>query len=370
MRQRNPLAIQELLDHSIGFLASSMHDLLACSLVSRSWLHPAQSIVFRSPMKHIHDMASSSTSGRTRERWLQFYRAIILSPHLACLVRELYLGTIQMDRRTIESISRLPFTHLESLWLALPKELETPGSLKALVAQDTLRHLKLYRCEDIVELLQHRSAPIRHLKLVYQGDSDLRTFRWIENTSRIHVVVLELDGDYRLELASLLKPFDMSKVKAFRIEPDNRVTISWKSMPENAIEMLDIFIDDGLTEFLDFSKFPNLRYLRLEFGYGIPDMSLPALRSIAPSQKIQTLVISMCDYPLDMSLFPDLDSILASLPVSSVEIEQTGIFDPNASRFYPNLVERKLVGSFGSCVRCRWLTLLVSPLVQFSSPVL
>ncbi|KAK6977291.1 hypothetical protein R3P38DRAFT_3125246 [Favolaschia claudopus] len=332
MRQRNPLAVQELLDHSIGFLASSMHDLLVCSLVSRSWLHPAQSIVFRSPMKHIHDMASSSTSGRTRERWLQFYRAIIVSPHLACLVRELYLGAIQMDRRTIESISRLPFTHLESLRLALPKEVETPGSLTALVARDTLRHLKLYRCEDIVKLLQHRSAPIRHLDLVYQGDSDSRTFRSIENT-------------FRLELASLLKPFDMSKGKAFRIEPDNRVTISWKSMPHNAIEMLDIFIDDGLTEFLDFSKFPNLRYLRLEFGYGIPAISLPALRSIAASQKIQTLVISMCDYPLDMSLFPDLDSILASLPVSSVEIEQTGIFDPNASRLYPNLVERKLFSS-------------------------
>ncbi|KAK6977323.1 hypothetical protein R3P38DRAFT_3125350 [Favolaschia claudopus] len=328
-----------------------MHDLLACSLVARCWVHPAQSILFRSPGKHIHDMSSSYTAERTRRRWFLFYRAIIFSPHLACLVRELYLGAIQMDRRTIESISRLPFTHLESLWLALPKEVETPGSLTALVAQDTLRHLKLYRCEDIVELLQHRSAPIRHLDLVYQGDSDLRTFRWIENTSRIHVVVLELDGDFdipfgsRLELASLLKPFDMSKVKAFRIEPDNRVTISWKSMPKNAIEMLDIFIDDGLTEFLDLSKFPNLRYLRLEFGYGIPDMSLPALRSIAPSQKIQTLVISMCDYPLDMSLFPDLDSILASLPVSSVEIEQTGIFDPNASRFYPNLVERKLFSS-------------------------
>ncbi|KAK6984945.1 hypothetical protein R3P38DRAFT_3102344 [Favolaschia claudopus] len=329
MRQRNPLAVQELLDYSIGFLASSMHDLLACSLVSRSWLRPAQSIVFRSPMKHIHDMASSSTAtaGRTRERWLQFYRAIIFSPHLACFVRELYLGAIQMDRRTIESISRLPFTHLESLWLALPKE-------------DTLRHLKLYRCEDIVELFQHRSAPIRHLVLVYQGDSDSRAFRSIENASPIPVVVLELDGDFdipfrsRLELASLLKPFDMSRLRAFRIEPDNRIMLIISSLNQ-----------DGLTEFLDLSKFPNLRYLRLEFGYGIPDMSLPALRSIAASQKIQTLVISTCDYPLDMSLFPDLDSILASLPVSSVEIEQTGIFDPNASRFYPNLVERKLFSS-------------------------
>ncbi|KAK7031993.1 hypothetical protein R3P38DRAFT_2926368 [Favolaschia claudopus] len=333
MQQPNPFAIQELLDYSIDFLAVNMHDLLACSLVARSWAYPAQTL---------------KRSSFTRKRWLKLYRALISSPHLACLVRELFLGANRLDAQTIELIARLPFTRLESLKLTLPSETESLVSLKALVALDTLRHLKLRRCQDIVDLVQHRSAPVRHCELVFQGD--LQVFQPIDSTSRIAVLALDLHGDSdvyrtRLDVASLLKPFDMSRLKAFRIEPDNRVTISWKSMPKNAIEMLDIFIEDSITEFLDLSNFPNLRYLRLDLGRWIPNISLSALRSIAASQKIQTLVISLCDYPLDKSLFPALDSVLASLPVSEVEIEQTGLFDPNASRLFPNLVERKLFRS-------------------------
>ncbi|KAK6984976.1 hypothetical protein R3P38DRAFT_3102437 [Favolaschia claudopus] len=348
MQQQNPFAIQELLDYSIGFLAGNMHDILVCSLVARSWVHPSQSILFRSPGKHIHDMSpSSSTAEEARKRWLKLYRALISSPHLACLVRELFLGANRLDPQTIELIARLPFTRLESLKLTLPSETESFGSLKALVALDTLRHLKLRRCQDIVDLMQHRSAPVRHCELVFQGD--LRVFQPVDSMLRIVVVALELDGDSdvafrtRLDVASLLKPFDMSRLKAFRIKPDNRVTISWKSMPKNAIEMLDIFIENGVTESLDLSNFPDLRYLRLDLGRWIPNISLSALRSIAASQKIQTLVISLCYYPSDESLFLALDSVLASLPVSEVEIEQRGLLDLTFSPFFPKLVERKLV---------------------------
>ncbi|KAK6969134.1 hypothetical protein R3P38DRAFT_3505249 [Favolaschia claudopus] len=128
MDRQTPLNVPEVLDHCISFVPIPSPDLLACSLVARSWVYAAQSRLFRAP--HITNIRFYDQE----EIVWRFHSSLVSSPHLFCLVRELALGSSLFDHATIAAFCEVSFTHLEclTLWMPEPVPKEEERSIQSL----------------------------------------------------------------------------------------------------------------------------------------------------------------------------------------------------------------------------------------------
>ncbi|KAK7018220.1 hypothetical protein R3P38DRAFT_1295793 [Favolaschia claudopus] len=159
----SPLAVPELLDACITHLSDSPHDLIACSLVARSWVNAAQRNLFHTP----HETNRAFTHDNLVVIKLQ--NALLTSPHLIRYVREICIVVSGVaDRPVLAGFCSLPFTNLRKLSLDLTNPCWPP--LRPLLELSTLRVLCLLTTRGIsfyLDLL--KSCPtVRHL--VLQGE--------------------------------------------------------------------------------------------------------------------------------------------------------------------------------------------------------
>ncbi|KAJ7694741.1 hypothetical protein B0H14DRAFT_3043449 [Mycena olivaceomarginata] len=267
--ERNPLEIQELLDHSIA---------RACALVARSWVDAAQSNLFRAP--HITNPSLESSN----RLWLLFHSALTDSPHLIRHVRELTLTAHweQVTTMTVGKICNLPFTHLESASLCL-----TPSGDRC---SPLIRHLKLdcRRCtgqplppfpSSVVPI------PLHSLRAVFWGAS--ASLRREQQICPLGVALSLLD----------------------------EIPIQWETIPTKTVRFLELHATNYATA-VDLDSFPQLAVIRIALDEHLAPMVLTTLSTIERLHRIHTILLDFSYHGLDETDCAQLYSTLSTLPLN------------------------------------------------------
>ncbi|KAK7034100.1 hypothetical protein R3P38DRAFT_3496339 [Favolaschia claudopus] len=358
MGRRSPLDVAELLHLTISFLAGSTPDLLACALVARrSGVYAAQSILFRAP----HRTNARLMRGHPEGVLSTFYDALINFPHLVQYVREFELNAGLLCLSWIQRLCTIPFTRLESVTLCMPASAEMQNLLVPPVQQQSLRPLALmadyifWGWEPWFTLLQHCSPTIRHLKLALPlpSQQDSPSLISLPRLKSFVFIPMGSSGP-TLHLALVLNLLDIPPLEALMVQSGRFVSIDWEEIP-NTVLALSVDIDHA-SDCLNLARFRNLRILRLYFDNMLPLVIFPTLQTIASSQRIDTIVVSLgYKYsPVDEEKCMELDSVLASPPLSGlriVEIEEWTSWPSNfdISQLFPALLDKNLVQ-----VLCFW----------------
>ncbi|KAJ7212342.1 hypothetical protein C8J57DRAFT_1256450 [Mycena rebaudengoi] len=138
----NPFAIEELVNLCLNFLVDSDPKLMRYTLISRSWVYPVQSHLFKE-----FRIGIDSSRALHRSLWKQFKLVLLTSPHLIQHVRHLEVRIHTEETQTLTEICNFPFTHLRTVFLCPVGTLwETPAmALQHLIGRPTIRRVKL-RC--------------------------------------------------------------------------------------------------------------------------------------------------------------------------------------------------------------------------------
>ncbi|KAJ6543736.1 hypothetical protein DFH09DRAFT_1173155 [Mycena vulgaris] len=382
----NPLEIQELLEKCIGFVAGPVYllrcvpDLMACALVARSWVDPAQSHLFRAP-HNTNYYISHALSGLDRAV-LHFCNALETSPHLIRHVRDLSLthsADCPLDYTNLMKICSIPFTHLESLFIFARRELTYPWSsrLCRLFSLPSLLSLKLdivvYDVTTFAHLWARCSPNIRDLEL--EAIIDLESKPDLEIGEYV-VDMWEYEGPVTAQLDSLqitfrqtpsptlaaidvytwaLYPFHLSKLRALSIR-DN-MCVPWAKFAVEAIQLLDVDVRDD-ERAIDLSVFPDLSILRMTPRGPIPPMVLSALSTVTSLHHMRAISIDLRYYEMysgyhdvdlgSKSKCEPLESKLSTLPMlhtPTIEFEVTlgSTAHEAAKEMFPDLISRGML---------------------------
>ncbi|KAJ6566880.1 hypothetical protein B0H19DRAFT_1374268 [Mycena capillaripes] len=274
---RNPLAIQELVNHCIDFLCDSMPDLMACALVSCSWLHQAQSHIFREISIAIADRKRF----KAETLWGRLQQALQKSPHLIRHIRRLNIRLGDARLSLLSQICNFPFTYLEHAHSVFRGKLDLQAalSLQQLLSLPTPRILNLtadWPLPDFPDRDIEAAIPLASLMISTAGSLDHR-------------------------LLSALRLFTVTHLKALMIQ--TFWDIRWHGLAPalNTIEILSIIVQRNHMG-LDLSQFPRLSVLRIVLRAGTmswldggaqADRVVAILSTIRPEHRIHTVVITM-----------------------------------------------------------------------------
>ncbi|KAJ7662662.1 hypothetical protein DFH06DRAFT_1325019 [Mycena polygramma] len=249
----NPLAIQELLNNCLDFLHDSTAALRACALVSRAWLAPAQSHLFR-----------DFIAGRPRFT-KRFRQTLLTSPHLIRHVRRLQIQMNSRDVPTLSGICTLPFTHLHSLFItaSYPLSESMEMAFQHLLRSPTLRCVRLRSIFPEPAIFRECSPSIRDVELICIGrksfiDKDTSPIWHQRPTVPLQCLHLLGYSDSLVHaLMHNLYPFDLSQLKSFKM--NGSAEIPWRQFGPvvETIETLSLVSINPKTP-LDFSVFPAL----------------------------------------------------------------------------------------------------------------
>ncbi|KAK7028728.1 hypothetical protein R3P38DRAFT_2937941 [Favolaschia claudopus] len=322
MDRQTPLNVPEVLDHCISFVPIPSPDLLACSLVARSWVYAAQSRLFRAP--HITKIRFPYNQDII---W-RFHSSLVSSPHLVGFVRELDLGSSFMIPATIKTFCELSFTQLECLTLGMPGRVpkEEASPIQSLFSAPSLRRLEVsvlsVDCfiSDCQYLLKHFSPTIQHLDMHFNLSTT--SIYPPADTSVPTLTSLRLWVDSIREPAPLdpvLSYFNLSELKAICIDASSDVTFPWNKISLDMIQILDISIMSESTTFGDLGRFVNLRFLRIRIDPegGRPSTAASILQMATRCPGMRTIVVSLFAFQVkhaNPEYYAELDSVLASLP--------------------------------------------------------
>ncbi|KAJ7075221.1 hypothetical protein B0H15DRAFT_867569, partial [Mycena belliarum] len=157
---------QELLIHIVEFLSDSPADLRACALVSRSFVHAAQSQIFQE-ISFGFGYTSVLEEDRRSNRLLETLHG---APHLAQHVRRLRLLPNRISGETLFEICSFPFPRLRAVFCSnFNLSPVTAAALRQLLALPTLLSVEI-ACHVpqrlvFVELWSLCSPSIKHLDL-------------------------------------------------------------------------------------------------------------------------------------------------------------------------------------------------------------
>ncbi|KAJ7088080.1 hypothetical protein B0H15DRAFT_1022636 [Mycena belliarum] len=229
---------QELLIHIIEFLGDSFADLRACALVSRSFVHAAQSQIFQE-ISFGFGAASVFEADRRSNRLLETLHA---APHLAQHVRWLCLLTSTISGSTLSDICGCPFPGLQAVFcyklilypvaanalrqlLALPTlhiYRPYPFDLSGLVGLSVSIHAEVVRWPKIAPILQN----ITVFTFIAHPDmdvTDLSAFGSLEYL-RIELVSLAAWPNARAALSTIAPSNNIRKIvllgKFFAVDGD------------------------------------------------------------------------------------------------------------------------------------------------------
>ncbi|KAK6969388.1 hypothetical protein R3P38DRAFT_3146170 [Favolaschia claudopus] len=359
MDPQDPLDIQELLDRIIGCLAYSTPSLLACSMVARSWAHPAQANLFRAPNFTTRDLTINLASSDVG--LMKIYDILTYSPHLVPLVRDISLAAEWLQYETVERICSIAFTQLHTLWLDLPLHAPTRLLLQSFLGRIPLSRLSLmvwsgYQADYAAFL---RSCPpiVRHLELAVESLPTAVHATQRHGIDQRSVITLKslqwnwlgIDTLASAEdLDSIIYPFDVSQIEALSVHGYKAEFLRWSALPVSLIRILDLNIehrDDWST--LNLSPFSNLRMLRICYMSPLSAPVVDTLKSLKHHQPLHTIVISMYysqNHRLQYSNeYMELDSVLSTLTLdtlSTFELEQRRGWNPRVSEFFPLSIAR------------------------------
>ncbi|KAJ7478206.1 hypothetical protein FB451DRAFT_1395993 [Mycena latifolia] len=341
----NPLAIQELLDHCIGFLHRPS-DLKACALVARAWVDAAQVQLFREVYL---------TSRSNERRWSLLQETLEAFPRFIRHIRRLEIYSVQLSGDTFSAICQFPFTHVEHVFVGYPRDLESSGAVQAqqLLSLPTLRRVHL-QCEFMDSsaflcLWDRCSSGIRHLHLeafqrVYEPIGEMLNKSsppiFLES---LRVAYAQCVGDW---ISHDLCPFDLSRLKVLSIDDNLDLLRSPKFATSfRTLETLDIQLEsDTDSDAIELSSFPSLAILRICCNAPNPlPMVLPILCSITPTSRINKIIFATS---FTRGELEELDATLCALPMSHpavVELEMHPIGYTSAAKSLSQLSSQDLL---------------------------
>ncbi|KAF7358927.1 hypothetical protein MSAN_01233100 [Mycena sanguinolenta] len=332
MGECNPLCIAELVEACMDHV-NTPGDLAACALVSRLWVHPAQSRLFRAP--YITE-------------WHRFLNMLATSRHLIPHIRQLRIRP--EDVATLARICAVPFTHLQSTVVILSGDYLPCGSVAALqqlFRLPTLRRVELHcflNNEGEFASIWDQCAPnIKDITLNCRVDHpllgiDVDPLRpATPSPGGILLQSLRMHSPQMLDSTLIRQnshPFNLSKLKFLSI--GWRAHVPWPNFAPvvRSIEGLDIVVNASAAS-LDLSAFPNLTFLRISLPFWIPPERRLAMldqlfSTLSPANILETLVICPSNgvVQMDGMLCMTLDAKLSSGPFSptlavELEVEQT-----------------------------------------------
>ncbi|KAJ7184756.1 hypothetical protein C8R46DRAFT_1065066 [Mycena filopes] len=356
MRQLSPLDIEELLERCIQYLHCSRRDLKACALVSRSWVYPAQSHLFRAPGV-LPQLPQPSRSAST---WDHFLQILSHSTHLIRHIRHLYITPKATTLSTLRAICTLQFTHLQSVSLVYLGDLspDVVLLLQQLLSLPTLRRLTLAcaiaEWESVLNLLDHCSPSLREIQFLCSREPPTRppqTLLPLSPRGRITLTSLFMGSSHTVDYDLIRTPslFDLSRLRLLYVGWS--AEIPWPSFGPvvRHIEALSIF---ARTTPLDLASFPDLTCLRLALPRWIPreatlPMAIQILSGIGPANVIRKIVIGADVVTLDGHVCTQLDAALSSLPMPQrprIEVELTAEEFEGVSPFFVRIRSHGLLG--------------------------
>ncbi|KAJ7144172.1 hypothetical protein C8R44DRAFT_865143 [Mycena epipterygia] len=347
---------QELVDHIIDLLHDSPADWPACALVSRSWVYPAQSHIFR---RIPFDMDQYEND----QIWAYFLFIFESSPHLIRHVRQLDINALVTSARTFRAICDFPFTHVDEVSLIFELTPSLVAPLQQLLSAPTLRRVQinghLRELSAFWHMWDQCSAGLRHIEMSSREREIPDALRPTHpGRSPIHVESLriEISDGVRDWLTDPVCPLDFSGLKILSLFTSTELLGSPNFMrARSTIEILD-FDAHWDKPTIDVSSFPNLRLLRISINLGLPmpmelalmdiifleawPRALATLSTIAPSNRIVKIEIVSTFYGVTPNHFYQLDSQLAGLPMPHapiVELQTSAARYAEVHQYLPQL---------------------------------
>ncbi|KAJ7501146.1 hypothetical protein B0H11DRAFT_1993809 [Mycena galericulata] len=335
----HPLDIQELVDHTIGYL-DQYPDLTACALVSRSWVDAAQVQLFR----EIHlDLDWSSAN---ESRWSLLYATLTLSPRLIRYIQRLYIKPSRMHAGVFSAICVFPFAHLLDVFVSSERDIVMSDamSLQSLFSLPTLRRIGLtgefMDPAVFLNIWARCSRSVRHLNLqALQRVYD--EFGTIPPLEEFPIPLKSLRIEYTECVEDWLVHdhccFDLSRLKLLSLHSNIHLLRSPAFQRAfESIEALDFqIVDFNITKAVDLSAFPNLSVLRITCRAPNPlPLILPVFSTIAPTNRIHTIALVASFSEIELR---ELDAALSGLAGPVVELTVDAERYSYAASFLPLL---------------------------------
>ncbi|KAJ6534190.1 hypothetical protein B0H19DRAFT_1241392 [Mycena capillaripes] len=308
-------AVQELVDHCIGFLSSSIPDLLACALVSRAWVYTAQRHLF----KTVYIPYKVSGTVQTERFWWRLHDSLLASPHLIRHIHRLHITATSFSITSLSVICSFQFTHLDCVVFTSLGILSEPKvlALQRLLSLPSLRRAKIQCTVDQLttfsKIWENFSPSIKRLELsCYSERNDFAP------TDRFRPIALESLRIGILQGADGWLTNNFVGLKALSLGESAKVP--WRRfLPAlEALEALDVTITNTETG-LNFAAFSRLALLRISvrFPPSIADSrsTFDSLAHISPSNHIRIVIHST-----GTNIYDDLDSKLSSLPMDHAPV--------------------------------------------------
>ncbi|KAJ6534195.1 hypothetical protein B0H19DRAFT_1185498 [Mycena capillaripes] len=348
----NPLTVQELVDHCVDFLRDSNSDLKACALVSRSWVHPAQSHLFR-----------KSSRSMTQTSWARFLETLEASTHLIPHVRHLHIN-LHRNRVSIPALSQIcsfPFTHIDSVDIVVYRFSEpTAMSLQKLLGLPTLRRAKVH-CVDLspeFALLWGQSS-VRDVMLTCLGGTDEASTQPLQGAPIAPESLWLAEGGATLALRIMRNPspFDLSHLKVLKIN-SRYSDFPWQSFAQvvPTIETLHCVASNPLAP-VHLSMFPRLSHLRVRLeNTSKSPILLNLLAGVTRSTRLRTITLSITSFVIHgipasevtppVEVYDQIDVVLSTLPMDdlpSLELEQDPAEYDQIIPYFPRMSSKNLI---------------------------
>ncbi|KAJ7677164.1 hypothetical protein B0H17DRAFT_1139811 [Mycena rosella] len=311
----NPLYIQELLDRCIDFLDASNPALRACSLVNRSWVHPAQARIF-SEIK-LEDPRTSLESLHIRVSGL-----LSLMDGSQHLIR--YISTLHMSNRAMPSpdhfvrICSFPFIRLSSLKIwhldRLAPDSEVSVAIQRMLALPTLRSLH-FACrftdrKHFLGMWANCSSNITDLALSCRIEDDRAAPSGGPGpAAQRHIVLASFQANEIEDILWWLEdphcPFNFTRLRALL---GAGTEILQHGILAPVVKTVEVF--DVTSKRSDLSAFTRLAVLQFRMPLWDPLSPLRALSTIRPAGRVHLRTLRLV---LVISGWLDPAQVLSSL---------------------------------------------------------
>ncbi|KAJ7087989.1 hypothetical protein B0H15DRAFT_295099 [Mycena belliarum] len=307
---------QELLIHIVEFLGDSHADLRACALVSRSFVHAAQSQIFQE-ISVGFGVTSVPHAHRLSTRLLE---TLHNSPHLAQHIHRLRLQPRRISSQTLSDICSFPFPRLRAMFCS--NFILSPVAaiaLRQLLALPTLHSVEIV-CRDIpqrpvfIDMWSLCSPSIKHLD--FTCDVVLGAFDppdRLTAPARLTSLRVGNAGAVRDWVNHPLCPFDFSALTGLSVFIHAEV-VHWPKLA-SIRQNITVFAFTAHPDMnvIDLSAFGSLEYLRIGlFSLAAWPTARAALSTITPLNKIRKIVLLGTFFGVDGD---ELDRTLTSLPL-------------------------------------------------------
>ncbi|KAJ7721824.1 hypothetical protein DFH07DRAFT_857408 [Mycena maculata] len=344
----NPLQVQELLDQCIYLMRGSKSDLTACALVARSWVYPAQSLLFQ----EIDPWHLKRGLGDHRRLWLHILEILRTSPHLIRHIRRLHVYAHGLANETFSEICLFPFTHLEDVKIRpfdLPPTVAV--AIQGLLSLPTLLRLDI-ECSfpDFVTFVQIWGRCSPSITKISLGSCHiLDDYEEIPpySTAPVNVEYLRftsMDEGIGYWLRQDICPLNLSCLRVLSVGQHTDV-LRWPRLASSlrTLEALEFNIPQ-LNESIDFSLFPELSCVRVCVFAGRAPWSkaLDTFSTISPSNCLSNVTIFGF---FDQGGCEKLDSVLSQRlvhPWTTVELQPKNN-RLNPIPYFPQLNSRNML---------------------------